>query len=81
MTELELDQRAIEWLRGDAGLGGVVYLLGSERKHLDERADDEADFELAEMLAGAVVFLFLAVNLFRLGLRRYESGSAIQVEV
>jgi ABC-2 type transport system permease protein len=36
---------------------------------------------LAEMLAGAVVFLFLAVNLFRLGLRRYESGSAIQVEV
>jgi ABC-2 type transport system permease protein len=36
---------------------------------------------LAEMLAGAVVFLFLAVNIFRLGLRRYESGSAIQVEV
>jgi ABC-2 type transport system permease protein len=36
---------------------------------------------LAEMLVGAVVFLFLAVNLFRLGLRRYESGSAIQVEV
>jgi ABC-2 type transport system permease protein len=36
---------------------------------------------LAELLAGALVFLFLAVSLFRLGLRRYESGSAIQVEV
>ena len=36
---------------------------------------------LAELLAGAVVFLVLAVSLFRLGLRRYESGSAIQVEV
>lgn len=36
---------------------------------------------LAELLAGAIVFLFLAVSLFRLGLRRYESGSAIQVEV
>jgi ABC-2 type transport system permease protein len=36
---------------------------------------------LAQMLAGAVVFLFLAASLFRLGLRRYESGSAIQVEV
>jgi ABC-2 type transport system permease protein len=36
---------------------------------------------LAQMLAGAVVFLFLAATIFRLGLRRYESGSAIQVEV
>jgi ABC-2 type transport system permease protein len=36
---------------------------------------------LAELLAGAVAFLFLAVSLFRLGLKRYESGSAIQVEV
>jgi ABC-2 type transport system permease protein len=36
---------------------------------------------LAQMLAGALVFLFLAVTVFRLGLRRYESGSAIQVEV
>jgi ABC-2 type transport system permease protein len=36
---------------------------------------------LAELLAGAVVFLFIAVSVFRLGLRRYESGSAIQVEV
>ena len=36
---------------------------------------------LAELLAGAVVFLFLAVTIFRLGLRRYESGSSIQVEV
>ena len=36
---------------------------------------------LAELLAGAVIFLFLAVTLFRLGLKRYESGSAIQVEV
>lgn len=36
---------------------------------------------LAELLAGAVVFLFLAVTIFRLGLRRYESGSGIQVEV
>ncbi len=36
---------------------------------------------LAELLAGAIIFLFLAIGLFRLGLRRYESGSAIQVEV
>ena len=36
---------------------------------------------LVELLAGAVIFLFLAVTIFRLGLKRYESGSAIQVEV
>ena len=36
---------------------------------------------LAEMLVGAVLFLFIAVTVFRLGLKRYESGSAIQVEV
>lgn len=36
---------------------------------------------LAELLLGAAVFLFLAVTIFRIGLRRYESGSAIQVEV
>lgn len=36
---------------------------------------------LAQMLVGAIVFLFIAVVVFRLGLRRYESGSAFQVEV
>jgi ABC-2 type transport system permease protein len=36
---------------------------------------------LAELLAGAVVFLLMAVSIFRLGLKRYESGSAILVEV
>lgn len=36
---------------------------------------------LLEMLAGAVVFLLIAVTVFRLGLKRYESGSAFQVEV
>src|SRR5215208_3980783 len=36
---------------------------------------------LAELLAGAIVFLCIAVTVFRLGLKRYESGSAIQVEV
>lgn len=36
---------------------------------------------LAQLLLGAVVFLGLAVAVFRLGLRRYESGSAIQIEV
>jgi len=36
---------------------------------------------LAELLAGAVIFLFIAVTIFQLGLKRYESGSAIQVEV
>lgn len=36
---------------------------------------------LLELLAGAVLFLFLALTIFRIGLRRYESGSAIQVEV
>jgi ABC-2 type transport system permease protein len=36
---------------------------------------------LARLLLGAIVFLLLAVSVFRLGLKRYESGSAIQVEV
>lgn len=36
---------------------------------------------LIQLLAGAVAFLLTAVAIFRLGLRRYESGSAIQVEV
>ena len=36
---------------------------------------------LAELLVGAMIFLFIAVAVFRLGLKRYESGSAIQVEV
>jgi ABC-2 type transport system permease protein len=36
---------------------------------------------LAKMLAGAAVILFLAVSVFHLGLRRYESGSGIQTEV
>jgi ABC-2 type transport system permease protein len=36
---------------------------------------------LGQMLLGAIVFLGLAVGLFQLGLRRYESGSAIQTEV
>jgi ABC-2 type transport system permease protein len=36
---------------------------------------------LGQMSLAAVGFLALAVTLFRLGLRRYESGSAIQVEV
>jgi len=36
---------------------------------------------LAQLLGGALIFLFAAVSIFRSGLRRYESGSAIQVEV
>jgi len=36
---------------------------------------------LAQLLLGATVFLILAITLFNLGLKRYESGSAIQVEV
>jgi ABC-2 type transport system permease protein len=36
---------------------------------------------LAQLLAGAIIFLFTAATVFRLGLKRYESGSAIQVEV
>jgi ABC-2 type transport system permease protein len=36
---------------------------------------------LVQLLAGAIIFLFLAVTLFNIGLKRYESGSAIQVEV
>ena len=36
---------------------------------------------LLELLAGAIVFLLIAIAVFRAGLRRYESGSAIQVEV
>jgi hypothetical protein len=33
------------------------------------------------MLVGAMAFLLLAIAVFRVGLRRYESGNAIQVEV
>lgn len=36
---------------------------------------------LGELALGAVVFLGIAVGLFQLGLRRYESGSGVQVEV
>ena len=36
---------------------------------------------LSQISAGALIFVFLAVTIFRSGLRRYESGSAIQVEV
>jgi ABC-2 type transport system permease protein len=36
---------------------------------------------LGILMLGALVFLFLAVTLFKLGLRRYESGSGIQTEV
>lgn len=36
---------------------------------------------LAELLLGAGAFLGLAVAVFKAGLKRYESGSAIQVEV
>lgn len=36
---------------------------------------------LLQLLVGAAIFLAIAVGIFQLGLRRYESGSAIQVEV
>jgi ABC-2 type transport system permease protein len=36
---------------------------------------------LGQLFAGAVVLLAIAVSVFHLGLRRYESGSAFQVEV
>jgi ABC-2 type transport system permease protein len=36
---------------------------------------------LGQLLFGAIAFLGLAILIFHLGLRRYESGSAIQVEV
>ena len=36
---------------------------------------------LLQILAGSLLFLFFAVTIFRSGLRRYESGSGIQVEV
>jgi ABC-2 type transport system permease protein len=36
---------------------------------------------LIELLIGAIVFLLIAIGVFRLGLKRYESGSAIQLEI
>jgi len=36
---------------------------------------------LAGLTLAAIIFLFLAMTIFRIGLRRYESGSGIQVEV
>lgn len=36
---------------------------------------------LAQLLAGAVIFLVVSATVFHTGLKRYESGSAIQVEV
>jgi len=36
---------------------------------------------LGQLMLGALVFLSVAVAIFQLGLRRYESGSGIQVEV
>ena len=37
--------------------------------------------QLAQLCAGSAVFLFLAIFVFYRGLRRYESGSAIQVRM
>ncbi len=36
---------------------------------------------LSQLLAGASIFLGLSIWLFNTGLRRYESGSAIQIEI
>ena len=36
---------------------------------------------LAQLLVGAMIFLFLALFTFHRGLRRYESGSTIQIQV
>jgi ABC-2 type transport system permease protein len=36
---------------------------------------------LGHLILGALAFLFIAVAVFRLGLKRYESGSGIQIEV
>ena len=36
---------------------------------------------LGELLLGAIGFLALAIFIFHRGLRRYESGSAIQIEI
>ena len=36
---------------------------------------------LLQITAGALIFFFFAMTLFKSGLRRYESGSSIQVEV
>jgi ABC-2 type transport system permease protein len=36
---------------------------------------------LGQLFLGAVGFLALAIFIFNKGLRRYESGSAIQIEV
>ena len=36
---------------------------------------------LAKLLLGSIVFLVLAITVFHHGLKRYESGSAIQVEL
>ncbi|MEP6894145.1 MAG: ABC-2 family transporter protein [Chloroflexota bacterium] len=36
---------------------------------------------LAKLFAGAAIFLILSITVFYTGLKRYESGSAIQVEV
>jgi ABC-2 type transport system permease protein len=34
-----------------------------------------------QMVSGSLIFLLLSIFIFRLGLKRYESGSAIQTEV
>jgi len=36
---------------------------------------------LTGLLIGTTLILILAVTIFRIGLHRYESGSAIQIEV
>lgn len=36
---------------------------------------------LGQMLLGAAIYLFIAINIFYRGLARYESGSAIQTEL
>ena len=53
-----------------ARAGDRVNPLAAKAPHLPDKAK-----------AKSVIFLFMAVTVFRLGLKRYESGSAIQVEV
>jgi len=36
---------------------------------------------LAQLLVGAIAFLFISIAVFQRGLRRYESGSGIQIEI
>ena len=69
---------SVYWPVLSAGSNATVTLMGAVPAEFIRAFTWQT---LVELLIGAIIFLAIAVTVFRLGLKRYESGSAIQIEV